>query len=114
MKNDGFDKKYGGYNFAFLVDSRYAMNASDGKYGKNAILFQHAGELIYHYGDDEDQVVFWGPSVDPRGLIMLDHTDDGWTVLARDERVLYKGEFEACVEWVQQNHFQYRRLLYGT
>lgn len=117
FSNDGYSKKDGGYNFAFLAQSREARNAaSDGKYGKHAVLFQNSGVHVYHYGDEENQIVFWGRDVDPRGVIGLRHDDGDWVVEARQDTrrgndVLFRGEFSAAVQWVITNYAQYRRAL---
>lgn len=114
-------KKYGGYNFAFLADGRHAWWAAQkGKYGtRGVMLFQNSGVHCYHYGDEEDQVVFWGADVDPKHIILVTHEDGDWCVKAvRDlggERgdILFRGEYQAAVKWVMQNHRQYAKLLYG-
>lgn len=114
-------KKYGGYNFAFVADGRHAQwAASEGKYGtRGVMLFQNSGVHCYHYGDEEDQVVFWGADVDPKHIIMVTRDHYDWHVHAvRDlpgERgdVLFKGDYKAVVKWVMQNHRQYAKLLYG-
>lgn len=111
-------KKDGGYVFAFEADSRYAWYAArTGRYGKHAILFQNSGVKAYHYGDEEDQIIFWGPDVDKRMLIHLSPDYEGgrgsvdWNVLARDGRVLFTGEITKTIAWVEKNTVQYRRAL---
>ena len=118
FKNDGFDKKYGGYNFAFIANGRDAINAaSAGKYGRSAVLFQNSGVHCYHYGDDEDQVVFWGADVSPNSIIMLLKNEGAWRVyshyrLGNGSEYLFTGDYEECVNWVMKNQQQYRRYLY--
>lgn len=113
-------KKYGGYNFAFVADSRYAVwAAKTGKYGtKGVVIFQNSGVHCYHYGDEEDQVVFWGADVDPKHIILIIQDGGDWCVKAvrdvggeRDD-VLFRGEYNKAVEWVMLNHRQYAKLLY--
>jgi len=41
-RNDGYSKKYGGYNFAFSLDERDYKYAGN-KYGKEAIVFRASG-----------------------------------------------------------------------
>lgn len=124
-RNDGFTKKHGGYNFAFLADGNDADNGARGKkYGRDAVLFQSSGVLIYHYGDSEKQVVFWGASVDPRSIIRLERlsSHDDWSVKEhpraksrRDRAYVYGGDrsFRDCVAWAQQNYRQYAKLITG-
>lgn len=122
MNNDGHYKKTGGYNFAFLAngkDARWA--ASQKKYGRDCVLFQNSGVHAYHYGDEEQQIVFWGEDVDPRDIILIQRGEEhDFEVKAkRDTRrennadVLFGGTFEACVNWSIKNFAQYRRYLTG-
>ena len=109
-------KRYGGYNFAFEAEGRHARAAAKGrgKYGREAVMFQAAGVKAFHWGDEEDQVMFWGPSVDPRRMVLL--TRDGdlyWCVASvRNKRdVVYRGEFTDTVNWVIKNFPQYRKAI---
>lgn len=119
VRNTSFDKKHGGYNFAFEAGKRHARWAAQrGKYGQHAVLFQNAGVSAHHYGDEEDQVIFWGADVDPREIVVLEKRDGDWCVRGhRDTRrnddpdTLFCGDFERAVAWVIQNFAQYRRYL---
>lgn len=126
MKNDSFDKKHGGYNFAFEALSRDAINSEHRQaYGQHAVLFQNSGVEAWHYGDEENQVMFFGKDVDPRDIIVLRRDGEGsWIVKGRksvksefrdrrysEDRVVFKGDFEGCVKWVIQNFAQYRSTL---
>lgn len=109
-----------GYNFAFLANGRYASYAeSKGKYGREAVIFQNSGVLVHHHGDEEEQVIFKGKDVDPRGIVYLKKRDGEWMVMStrvkryQEARALFKGEFEDCVKWVQANFVQYRRAMTG-
>jgi len=117
FKNEGDFKKHGGYNFAFKALSRHAdFAAHKGKYGQSAVLFQNSGVHAYHYGDEEDQVIFWGEEVSPKNIIVLVKEDDTWHVKTRHrlrngQTSLFAGDYENCVKWVVQNSDQYRRKL---
>ena len=131
--SDSFDKAHGGYNFAFIADSKDAKNASTGhgyqpKYGNHAVMFQNSGIHVYHYADEENQIIFWGPDVKPRDIVVLHNNSGDWEVMARTfyykdktpsfDKVLYKGgkegsNFEQCVDWVMNNFQQYRKALTG-
>lgn len=121
-------KKYPGYNFVFIADSTYANRAAanpysgrnngGGKYGKDAVMFMNSGVHFYHYGDEEDQIVFYGPEVND--FILLDYSDGKYKVHGNYN---YKGHdylfvpnedtnsFKQCVEWVKTNWKQYSKVL---
>lgn len=100
-----------GWNFAFDALSKDAvMAAENGHYGKHAVLFQSAGVQAYHYGDEENQVIFQGAGV--QGIVPIFQGSDGWEVNSnRDARVLFRGPFIDVVQWVIQNYAQYRNVL---
>jgi hypothetical protein len=121
--NEGLSYAKGpGYNFAYLANSRDARKGN-GVYGHEALLFQARGVHIYHYGDDEEQVVFWGPDVDPSKIVHICPVMDKpywweqaakWQVIAPgtkfidgpdetillDRPALFKGSFTKVVAWV--------------
>ena len=106
-------KEYPGYNFAFYANSRDAIFAANkSKYGKHAVMFQSAGIDAYHYGDEEHQIIFWGPSVDQRRIVLLLNHDD-WCVATTLGDCIHTGEFENVVSWVINHHHQYRRIIMG-
>ncbi len=106
------EKKYGGYNFAFVADSRYArQSARERKYGNDAVMFQAAGIPVYHSSDEEDQVIVWGKDVPTSGMVMLTRDGDDWIVRSNKGRDPFTGEFTAAVAWVMKNYRQYRRVL---
>ena len=124
IKNDSFDKKSGGYNFAFRALSQYANNAAyEKKYGADAVIFQNSGVEAYHYGDEENQIMFHGKDVDHRNIVVLRRSEGDWIVKGNkpkrlksgkiyyEEIDLFTGEYENCVKWVIQNFAQYRRVL---
>ena len=73
-KDDSSMKSTGGYNFAFPI-SRHRSDLS--KYGQHAVMFQSAAVEVWHHGDDEHQAIFWGPAVDRRSVICVDHDPYG-------------------------------------
>ncbi len=108
-----------GYNFAFEANSRDARIAEgQGKYGRNAVLFQNSGVRCDHFGDEEEQVVFWGEDVNPKNIVFLKKEDGDWNVMSRYNlgnggNVLFTGDFTEVVKWVQANSVQYRKYLFG-
>lgn len=120
FKNEGGMKNRGGYNFAFLAQSRDAdFAAHKGKYGRHAVVFQNSGVHAYHNSDEEDQVIFWGADVSPNDIIVLIHSADGdgsWHVKTRSrlrngETTLFAGDFEDSIKWIIQNANTYRKKL---
>lgn len=116
-------KRGPGFNFAFTIGSRDAKNAARGhhrdgsKYGKHAVVFWAGGVEAYHYGDEENQVVFWGPEVQPSRIFAIwNDGDNSWYVYDAVERVVFgmppddydnQGtvkSFEEAAEWVVDNY----------
>lgn len=108
-----YEKQYGGYNFAFTADGRHARQAArSGKYGQNAVMFQASGIPVYHYSDEEDQVVVWGKDVPASRMVLLANDGGDWTVRSRKgARDPFTGDFDKVVAWVMKNYNQYRRVL---
>lgn len=100
-------KRGPGYNFAFPLGSRDARIAEhDQKYGKHAVVFWGAGVQVTHYGDEEEQVIVWGPSVRKDLIFPMMRQDGLWVVMDwRNDRVLMRNEdFERMAHWVADNH----------
>lgn len=123
IKNTSSDKSDGGYNFAFEAGSKYSKWAEhQKKYGKHAVMFQNSGVRAWHNGDEEEQIIFWGPDVQPRNIVVLKHYDD-WTVIGKTlyykskypsfDKELFKGDFEKVEDWVMKHFQQYRKALTG-
>jgi len=106
-------KKYGGYNFAFLADSRDASHAAKaGKYGKEAVLFKASGLKVYHYGDQETQIIFYGKDINPDNIVLIRKDGDMWQVQGGERGYLFESEnFNDVVNWVEKNHSQYAKAL---
>jgi hypothetical protein len=128
FRNDGIDKRHGGYNFAFIADTRYSRYAGQShKYGKHAVMFQNSGVHTYHYGDEEDQVIFWGADVHPSSIVALYSDGDSWMVnevspydrrskqkwrgSLSNREGLFNGNFEQVEAWVMKNYRQYQHLI---
>lgn len=110
-----------GYNFAFVATSRDAINSRGGrhggKYGDEFVLFQNAGVHVYHYGDEENQVIFWGSEVDKKHIIPVKYNRSEEEFYVQDQRTdktLYKtDDYKTMVEWIIKNYNQYRKALTG-
>lgn len=114
-----FDKKYGGYNFAYLIHDfqRYAKgNYYRGKYkyGKEAVVFNASGIKVWHYGDEEPQVIFYGNTA--RNIIPITSGENyDYAIYGKNGRVLFEhDDLETVVYWLIRNFEQYRKSLYGN
>lgn len=94
-----------GFNFAFEIDTRDLSNAArSGKYGKEAVVFWGGGVKAFHYGDEENQIIFWGPSVNRSMIFPIRREYDNWVVEAENGRTMVESEdFNDVVGWVVQN-----------
>jgi hypothetical protein len=106
--------KYGpGYNFAFTADEAYVAEHSG--YGKYCVLFQGSGIMIWHYGDEQNQVIFYGPTA--KNLIFITKSDEysNWCVKSQiTGRVLFDSALlEDVVDWCIRNFAQYHNHLTG-
>lgn len=108
-----------GYNFAFKADDRRGIKgalhhrgSNSPKYGKDCVVFQSSGIDTYHYGDQEHQVIFWGPWVKPKLIYALINAEGGWEVADTEHGVsqrLVRFEYQdidEAIEWVIKNHGQ--------
>lgn len=109
-----FDKKYGGYNFAYLLKDfhRYGGTAwSDKyKYGSECVIFRASGVKAWHNGDQEPQVIFYGKTA--TNINHVQYEEDGWYIEGRNGRKLV--QFDSLVDfvdWFVRNYAQYRRQL---
>lgn len=70
-----------GFNFAYDVEDweRYAPKAKGGlRYGQGAVVFNANGTKVWHKGDQEPQVIFWGSDAEDLNAIV--QTPEGWSV----------------------------------
>jgi len=102
-------KSRGGYNFAFTADykSKLKPNRYGGtNYGSEAVMFRANGIEVWHYGDEEYQVIFKGSTA--RDIIPIWESDGQW--FAGD----YNKGFDSLIDsvsWIENNFDQYKRLL---
>ena len=95
-----------GYNFAFPL-SRWAKYGK-GKYGNEFVVFWGTGIEVSHFGDEEHQVIIWGPSVSKDMIFPVYNGDGGdWEVRdeRNDDRILFQGEDVLEVAgWIENNY----------
>lgn len=111
-----FDKKYGGYNFAYLLSdfSKYAPGGHRNtgyKYGKEAVIFRASGIKVWHHSDEEPQVIFYGNTA--TNIIPITEGEDlKWSIRNKNNRILFESdELENIVSWLVKNYDQYRKSL---
>lgn len=106
-------KKAGGYNFAYRALSRDALRGE--VYGKHAVMFQSSGVQTHHNTDNEEQIIFWGPDVKPKDIVVLVKEHGDWTVLGHGsgaaKPLVRKDGIEDACKWVIQNFAQYRNYF---
>jgi len=112
--------KYPGYNFSFHADNYRDINAAarGKKYGEHAVLFWGSGVQATHYGDEEDQVIVWGPSINTNLIIPIMRQSDGdWAIMNNrykyDEQPMYESEkITDVIEWAIDNNELVRRVMH--
>lgn len=115
-----FDKEYGGYDFSFLLtdfqkygsESRSGGDRNEYKYGAEAVIFRASGIKLYHYGDEEPQVIFYGNTA--RNITPILFGDEKkWKISStRTGNTLYEADdMEEIVRWFTINYAQYRKHL---
>lgn len=105
-KSQRFRKDSPGYNFA------YQLPTDERKYGDECVVFQSAGVGVYHSGDEEDQVVFWGPGITTAPVAITEDSDGLFVVHGKGDQVLARLRTKVLAQkWVVFNYEQYRRYL---
>ena len=108
-----FDKKYGGYNFAYLLSDfqkyGYSRWNGDYKYGKDAVVFNASGIKVWHYGDEEPQVIFYGNTA--RNIIPIVRGEKAkYAIYGKNYKILFENDdLERVVLWLTRNYEQYRK-----
>ena len=105
--NAGVQKSSAGYDFAFSINDR---SVDYNGYGDEAVIFRTSGVEIFHYGDNQNQVVFWGPNV--KSFIPI-HQDNGdWVVYGQNGQVLVRCSRPSEIAlWATENLPQYRKQI---
>lgn len=109
-----FDKKYGGYNFAYRAEiyDRYAKGRHGYKYGEEAVMFIGSGIEVYHYGDEEPQVIFFGKNAKYIVPITKEYGDDYAVHNLKSGGIIYKStDLDDVVSWVMRNYQQYQNRI---
>jgi len=101
------EKHHAGYDFAFLINDR---NVDYNEYGNEAVIFRTSGVEIFHYGDNQNQVIFWGPNV--KSFIPIHQESGDWVVYGQNGQVLVRcGRPSEIAIWATENLPQYRKQI---
>lgn len=124
-KSSDYEPEENGYNFAFLADGKEApFVGRKGKYGRDAVMFRNTGVHVYHYGDEENQVIFYGPDV--KEFVLIKKVDGDFKVVGNDNysakdylfdsSLTHKKEdsLTQCIKWVETNWQQYKNVLFWS
>lgn len=114
-------KKWGeGYNFAYPIGEARIDTNNYGSFdpenpsqrgNREAVIFQTSGVEVDHYGDNERQVVFWGPSAKNFIPIRYNSEIGEWCIYGKNDQVLKAGEPSEILDWVLTNLPQYRKQI---
>lgn len=106
-----FEKKYGGYNFAYTLSDfpKYAKKSGGYKYGSEAVVFNASGIKVWHYGDEEPQVIFYGNTA--KNIIPITSGENTeFAIYSKDNKILYENDdLKNVVYWLIKNFNQYRK-----
>ena len=110
---DDYYKENGGYNFAFTLNDAFKLIKNVGfyntlKYGKEIIIFRCSGVKVYHIGDEENQVIFFGELA--THINKISKINDEWVI--NDNSKLYHNEkLNSVIKWFTENYNQYKSKL---
>ena len=109
---DAKRKSSPGFNFAYPAEGRKAREKQD-SYGSEAVVFWGGGVQGYHTGDDESQIIFWGPAIQKDMIFPLySEGRDTWECRDPNGRVIIGGRsLDFLVPWVIQNTRMLQSIL---
>lgn len=101
-KSDSYNRSEHGFGFAFTLQD---LHKKSSQYGNEAVMFRASGIRIYHYGDDEYQTIFYGPTA--TDFVYISKNNDEWSV----GDFYSSGDVEDVAYWVTENYSQYKNKL---
>lgn len=114
------DKKYGGYNFAYLIHdfAKYGMTsrgfsrARKYKYGQEAVIFRASGVRVWHHGDEEYQTIFRGDSA-TNIIPVKEGENKEWAIYNKKTGriVVEMDNLDDIAYWVEKNYTQYSKSI---
>jgi hypothetical protein len=111
-----FEKEYGGYNFAFRLESfqhtkrdYYDEYTDEYSYGKEVVIFRASGIEGWHNRDGEYQVLFYGNTA--KNIVAVTKGDKKrWGIRGKSGRILFEDDdLDVVVKWFVKNYNQYRK-----
>ena len=90
--------KSGGFNFA-LFATAFDEETILG-YGKEAVVFRASGIQVFHYGDNQPQVIFVGNTAHSINGIYRSSYGDYYTTIDGEE---FSGSMGECANWIIKN-----------
>lgn len=113
-----FEKKYGGYNFAYTINDfpkyyqRCYTKGGGCKYGNEAVVFNASGIKLWHHGDGEPQVIFYGNTA--RNIIPITSGENNdYAIYSKDGKLLYENDdIIKVVNWLIKNYRQYSKQIH--
>jgi len=114
-------KQNEGFNFAYNAESNFVKHAfvrGEPKYGKEAVMFRASGVQATHFGDEEEQVMFYNK--DAKDIVYIQYSyvenerscGDEWCLFGNNGQIVYHNEdIDEVVCWVMRNFDQYRKQL---
>ena len=106
--NAGQKKNSEGYDFAFIISD---LSVDDNEYGSEAVIFRTSGVEIYHWGDNQRQVIFWGPYAHDFIPISYSEEEGEWIVTGMNNQILKAGKPSEIAMWATNNLPQYRKQI---
>jgi len=112
------DKIFGGYNFAYDINNYTQFCYSDSfcdlfYYGEYAVIFNASGLKVWHYGDEEEQVIFYGNTA--KNIIPIikgQNKKFGVCDKNNPNKFYYEYDYiENVVDWILTNYHQYRNKI---
>ncbi len=113
-----FEKKYGGYNFSYLLSDYQKYGRSnrmrEWKYGNEAVIFRASGVKLWHHGDEEPQVIFYGNTATNIIPITGGENLKHGVYSSKNRDLLYESDdMYKIVDWIVKNYDQYRKHLWN-
>lgn len=113
------NKPFEGYDFAYSIDDYANFYRRIGnkwsistRYGNEAVIFRASGVKLYHEGDQEEQVIFWGPSAKDFIYVERDDTNEWNLYSVKTRKLIYHSDdMEDITRWIEENYDQYRKHL---
>jgi hypothetical protein len=93
-----------GYNYAYSIYSP-SVDLNGPNFGAEAVVFWGDGVKVYHAGDDENQIIFWGPDISPDRIFPIFNKMGEYVVYNKSGRLVKTSSLPMEIaEWVSNNY----------